>query len=186
MSLGGLPSNGLCLFAILRSVVTFLSGSLYCRNMFKPETKRRKRRKILERKRRERVHRHDSATVIQRHYRGVVARVHYVVLYEKRQARSSMFVAKPILQSFSEETRISQNPPSHTRYDSLSHDQAKAIAQRKTERRQVCREVLVYKSWSLRRRHDLLAYTKYAHLALSPSVCFGHISRRWRRREARP
>ncbi|CAM9135908.1 unnamed protein product [Pylaiella littoralis] len=42
-------------------------------------------RRVLERKRKERAHRHASATVIQRHYRGVVARVQYVVLCEKRQ-----------------------------------------------------------------------------------------------------
>eukprot|EP00903_Cladosiphon_okamuranus_P013484 g12559.t1 len=35
-------------------------------------------RRILERKQKERAHRHASATVIQRHYRGVVARVHCV------------------------------------------------------------------------------------------------------------
>lgn len=44
-------------------------------------------RKLLERKRRQREHRHSAATVIQRHYRGVVARVHYVILCEKRQVR---------------------------------------------------------------------------------------------------
>ncbi|CAM9343847.1 unnamed protein product [Ectocarpus fasciculatus] len=42
-------------------------------------------RKLLEQKRRERAHRHASATTIQRHYRGVVARVQYVILCEKRQ-----------------------------------------------------------------------------------------------------
>ncbi|CAN0057132.1 unnamed protein product [Scytosiphon promiscuus] len=42
-------------------------------------------RKVLERKRRQRARRHASATIIQRHYRGVVSRVQYVVLCEKRQ-----------------------------------------------------------------------------------------------------